>query len=75
MLQRTRRSQPLRRCLTHGFEKRAIVEDIAKDIPFQSEKDHERDNFLLPPQLSTPGLCNPEYESQVLYACYHLFGR
>jgi integrase len=43
----------VKKVFDHGLEKRAIIEDIAKDIPFLSEKEHERNNFLLPPQLST----------------------
>ena len=42
----------IKKVFAHGSEKRAIIEDIAKDIPFLSEKEHERDNFLLPSQLS-----------------------
>jgi len=42
----------IKKVFAHGFEKRAIIEDIAKDIPFLSEKEHERNNFLLPPQIS-----------------------
>jgi integrase len=42
----------IKKVFVHGLEKRAIIEDIAKDFPFLSEKDHERNNFLLPPQVS-----------------------
>jgi integrase len=42
----------IKKVFDHGLKKRAIIEDIAKDIPFLSEKEHERSNFLLPPQLS-----------------------
>jgi integrase len=43
----------IKKVFDHGLEKRAVIEDIAKDIPFLSEKEHERNNFLLPTQLST----------------------
>ena len=42
----------VKKVFDHGLEKMAIIEDIIKDIPFLSEKEHERNNFLLPPQLS-----------------------
>jgi integrase len=42
----------IKKVFDHGLTKRAIIENVAKDIPYLSEKDHERNNFLLPPQIS-----------------------
>lgn len=36
----------------HGLGLKAIIKDIASDIDYLSEKEHERNNFLLPPQIS-----------------------
>jgi integrase len=42
----------IKKVFSHGLKLKAVIEDISTKIEFLSEKDHERNNFLLPPQLS-----------------------
>jgi len=41
----------IRKVFSHGAKLKAIVADPSKDVGFLSEKDHERNRFLLPKEL------------------------
>jgi integrase len=41
----------IRKVFQKGLEIKAVVEDPTQDIPFLNEKDHERNRFILPPDL------------------------
>lgn len=43
----------IKKVFSHGLTLKAVIDDISAEIEFLSEKGHERNNFLLPPQIST----------------------
>jgi integrase len=42
----------IKKVFAHGLELKAVIEDVTERLEFLSEKAHERNNFLLPPQLA-----------------------
>jgi len=42
----------IKKVFVHGLSEKAVIKDWAKDIDYLSEKEHERNSFLLPPQIA-----------------------
>ena len=42
----------IKKVFVHGLSLKATVKDVASAIEYLSEKEHERNNFLLPPQIA-----------------------
>jgi len=43
----------MRKVFQHGLRINAVVEDSTQDVPYLSEKDHERNRFILPNDIDT----------------------
>ena len=41
----------IKKVFVHGLGLKAVIKDVASEIDYLSEKEHERNNFLLPPQI------------------------
>jgi integrase len=42
----------IKKVFVHGLSEKAVIKNWAKDIDYLSEKEHERNSFLLPPQIA-----------------------